>query len=61
MTITRFAPSPTGALHAGNIRTALVNWLYARQHCGRFLLRLDDTDAARSSEAAAAGIRDDLG
>jgi glutamyl-tRNA synthetase len=60
MTVTRFAPSPTGSLHAGNIRTALVNWLYARQSGGRFLLRLDDTDAARSSDAAAAGIRDDL-
>jgi glutamyl-tRNA synthetase len=60
MTVTRFAPSPTGALHAGNIRTALVNWLYARQQGGRFLLRLDDTDAARSSDAAAQGIRDDL-
>ncbi len=60
MTVTRFAPSPTGALHAGNLRTALVNWLFARQQGGRFLLRLDDTDAARSSDAAARGIRDDL-
>ena len=60
MTVTRFAPSPTGSLHAGNIRTALVNWLYARQQGGRFVLRLDDTDLARSSEAAAQGIRDDL-
>ncbi len=60
MVITRFAPSPTGRLHAGNIRTALVNWLLARAHGGRFLLRLDDTDAARSTEAAAAGIREDL-
>lgn len=60
MTITRFAPSPTGSLHAGNIRTALVNWLYARQQGGRFILRLDDTDLARSSEASAQGIRDDL-
>ncbi len=60
MTVTRFAPSPTGALHAGNIRTALVNWLYARQQGGRFVVRLDDTDAARSTEAAAQGIRDDL-
>ena len=59
--VTRFAPSPTGSLHAGNIRTALVNWLYARATGGRFLLRLDDTDAARSSAAAAQGIRDDLG
>ena len=60
MTVTRFAPSPTGNLHAGNIRTALVNWLFARQQGGRFVLRLDDTDAARSSAAAAQGIRDDL-
>jgi glutamyl-tRNA synthetase len=60
MTVTRFAPSPTGTLHAGNIRTALVNWLYARATGGRFLLRLDDTDAARSSAAAAHGIRADL-
>ncbi len=60
MTVTRFAPSPTGSLHAGNIRTALVNWLYARKAGGRFVLRLDDTDAARSSAAAAQGIRDDL-
>ena len=39
----RFAPSPTGRLHVGNIRTALLNWLYARKHGGRFILRLDDT------------------
>ena len=60
MTITRFAPSPTGHLHAGNIRTALVNWLLARKAGGRFVLRMDDTDAARSTEASAASIRDDL-
>ena len=60
MTVTRFAPSPTGSLHAGNIRTALINWLCARQRGGRFVLRLDDTDVARSSEASAQGIRDDL-
>lgn len=60
MTVTRFAPSPTGSLHAGNIRTAMVNWLFARQQGGRFILRLDDTDAARSSAAAGQGIRDDL-
>ena len=60
MTVTRFAPSPTGSLHAGNIRTALVNWLYARQTGGRFVLRLDDTDAVRSSAVAAQGIRNDL-
>ena len=60
MTVTRFAPSPTGTLHAGNIRTALVNWLAARKAGGRFVLRLDDTDAARSTEASAASIEADL-
>lgn len=61
MTITtRFAPSPTGKLHVGNIRTAVHNWLWARKNGGRFLLRLDDTDAARSTEDYAQGIRDDL-
>jgi glutamyl-tRNA synthetase len=61
MTVTvRFAPSPTGKLHAGNIRTALFNWLFARREGGRFLLRLDDTDAERSTEAFADGIREDL-
>ena len=56
----RFAPSPTGYLHVGNARLALVNWLYARKHGGRFLLRLDDTDAARSTEAYAEAIGHDL-
>ena len=60
MTVTRFAPSPTGHLHAGNIRTALVNWLVARAGGGKFLLRLDDTDAARSSVAYADSIAADL-
>jgi len=58
---TRFAPSPTGRLHVGNIRAALHNWLFARAHGGRFLLRLDDTDVARSTEEHARSIRDDLG
>ena len=58
--VTRFAPSPTGLLHVGNIRTALHNWLWARKNGGRFLLRLDDTDAGRSTEAFADAIRDDL-
>ncbi len=58
--ITRFAPSPTGRLHVGNIRAALHNWLHARKAGGRFLLRLDDTDAERSTEAFAASIRADL-
>ncbi len=50
--ITRFAPSPTGFLHIGGIRTALFSWLYARRHGGEFLLRIEDTDRARSTEAA---------
>ena len=58
--VTRFAPSPTGRLHVGNIRAALHNWLFARQQGGRFLLRLDDTDAARSTEAFADAIQQDL-
>jgi len=58
--VTRFAPAPTGRLHVGNIRTAIHNWLWARKHDGRFILRLDDTDKARSSEADADGIREDL-
>ncbi|KTE24331.1 MULTISPECIES: glutamate--tRNA ligase [unclassified Sphingopyxis] len=61
MTVTtRFAPSPTGSLHVGNIRTALHNWLWARRHGGRFLLRIDDTDLERSKEEHVAGIRADL-
>jgi len=58
--ITRFAPSPTGRLHVGNIRTALHNWLWARKHGGRFALRIDDTDAERSEERFVAAIREDL-
>ncbi len=58
--ITRFAPSPTGRLHVGNLRTALHNWLWARAAGGRFLLRIDDTDAERSREAWVAAIRADL-
>ncbi len=48
--ITRFAPSPTGFLHIGNARTALINWLYARKYNGKFILRIDDTDITRSTE-----------
>ncbi len=58
--ITRFAPSPTGRLHVGNLRAALHNWLFARQQGGHFVLRIDDTDAARSEERFVAAIRDDL-
>lgn len=60
MIVTRFAPSPSGRLHVGNIRTALHNWLLARKHGGRFLLRIDDTDAERSEERYVAAIREDL-
>jgi glutamyl-tRNA synthetase len=61
MTVTtRFAPSPTGRLHVGNIRAALHNWLWARKHGGCFLLRLDDTDLERSTVEFAESIRTDL-
>ncbi|HEU0285082.1 MAG TPA: glutamate--tRNA ligase [Sphingomicrobium sp.] len=58
--VTRFAPSPTGRLHVGNIRTALHNYLFARKHGGRFILRIDDTDRERSREEFVDSIRDDL-
>lgn len=58
--ITRFAPSPTGTLHVGNIRTALHNWMFARGHGGRFLLRIDDTDGERSEARFVEAIRADL-
>ncbi|MCJ8158970.1 glutamate--tRNA ligase [Sphingomonas sp. LaA6.9] len=58
--VTRFAPSPTGRLHVGNIRTALHNWMWAKKHGGRFLLRIDDTDAERSTEENVTAIRADL-
>jgi glutamyl-tRNA synthetase len=58
--IVRFAPSPTGYLHVGNIRTAAINWLFAQKLGGKFLLRLDDTDRERSKDEYAQGIRDDL-
>jgi glutamyl-tRNA synthetase len=58
MVRTRFAPSPTGYLHIGGVRTALFNWLFARKHGGQFLLRIDDTDAERNVEAALQPILD---
>jgi glutamyl-tRNA synthetase len=58
--VTRFAPSPTGFLHIGGARTALFNWLYARHTGGRFLLRIEDTDRERSTEAAVKAILDGL-
>ena len=58
--VTRFAPSPTGYLHIGGARTALFNWLFARHHGGRYLLRIEDTDRARSTEPAIEAIFDGL-
>ena len=56
----RFAPSPTGYLHVGGARTALFNWLFARRHGGVFVLRIEDTDAERSSPEMVEGILDGL-
>ena len=58
--IVRFAPSPTGKLHVGNVRTALINWLFAKGQGGTFVLRIDDTDVERSTAEYEQGIRDDL-
>ena len=60
MTVTRFAPSPTGFLHVGNLRTALFNFLIARKSGGQFILRLDDTDPERSKDEYADAIQEDL-
>jgi glutamyl-tRNA synthetase len=56
----RFAPSPTGWLHVGGARTAYFNWLFARQHQGAFVIRVEDTDVARSTEQSESGVLDDL-
>src|SRR3954447_10807606 len=58
--VTRFAPSPTGLLHIGGARTALVSWLYARHHRGKFILRVEDTDRERSTEEAVKVILDGM-
>ncbi len=60
MPVVRFAPSPTGRIHIGNARTAILNWLFARKNSGQFILRYDDTDTARSTEDYALGIAADL-
>jgi glutamyl-tRNA synthetase len=57
---TRFAPSPTGFLHIGGARTALFSWAYARRHGGRFILRIEDTDLARSTPEAVQAILDGM-
>ncbi|MEE9381380.1 MAG: glutamate--tRNA ligase [Hyphomonadaceae bacterium] len=58
--IVRFAPSPTGRIHVGNVRTALINWLFAQKLGGAFILRIDDTDTARSTKVFEDGIKTDL-
>ena len=58
--VTRFAPSPTGYLHIGGARTALFNWLFARRHGGKFLLRIEDTDKERSTPEMAQAILDGM-
>ena len=60
MTTTRFAPSPTGYIHVGNLRTALMNYLIARKAGGTFILRIDDTDPERSKEEYVDAITQDL-
>ena len=57
---TRFAPSPTGLLHVGSVRTALYSWLFARHHQGKFMLRIEDTDQARSTQASVETILDGM-
>jgi glutamyl-tRNA synthetase len=60
MVVTRFAPSPTGYLHVGGARTAVFNWLYARQTGGKFILRIEDTDQKRNTPTACQQVMDDL-
>ncbi|MEO0946013.1 MAG: glutamate--tRNA ligase family protein, partial [Pseudomonadota bacterium] len=60
MTVTRFAPSPTGYLHIGNLRTALFNWLISQKADGEFILRIDDTDPERSKQEYVDAIQEDL-
>ena len=58
--ITRFAPSPTGTLHIGGVRTALFNYVYAKKHSGKFLVRIEDTDRERSTKEFEKNILDSL-
>src|SRR5665811_702684 len=58
--VVRFAPSPTGNIHIGNARTALINWIFAKKQDGQFILRFDDTDQARSRQEFADGIEADI-
>ena len=58
--VTRFAPSPTGYLHIGGARTAIFNYLFAKKHSGKYLVRIEDTDKKRSSEKAIKAIHEGL-
>ncbi|OZB14216.1 MAG: glutamate--tRNA ligase, partial [Hyphomonas sp. 34-62-18] len=58
--VVRFAPSPTGRLHVGNVRTALINWLFSRGQQGKFILRIDDTDLERSTKENEEALKVDL-
>ena len=58
--VTRFAPSPTGRLHIGSARSAILNWIYAKKYNGKFILRIDDTDSERSKEEFINSIKEDL-
>lgn len=60
MITTRFAPSPTGFLHVGGVRTALFSWLYAKNNNGKFILRIEDTDLERSTQEAVDAILDGM-
>ena len=60
MTITRFAPSPTGHLHLGNLRSCFLNWIFAKKNKGKFILRFDDTDRERSKDEFVASIKSEL-
>ena len=58
--ITRFAPSPSGLIHAGNARSAILNWVYSKKHNGKFILRIDDTDISKSKKEFEIAIKEDL-
>jgi glutamyl/glutaminyl-tRNA synthetase len=58
--VTRFAPSPTGLMHLGNVRTALLNWMFARKMDGKFLLRFEDTDQSRSEQKYIDALKEDM-
>ncbi|MDQ7002076.1 MAG: glutamate--tRNA ligase family protein, partial [Ghiorsea sp.] len=58
--VTRFAPSPTGLMHLGNVRTAMLNWMFAKKMGGKFLLRFEDTDQSRSEHQYIDALKEDM-